>query len=274
MNELHIVDVLPGQQEVLRGRSYVSIYSPLNDDYRFGGSFERSGIRSEYGGTFQGNMASFLKVQRAPGKLDASAHVPIWTSRLLCSEWLASGKGGITAALTKSGRLGYELVIDNGLDKAITGAILLTEGKVTELELQSPPGGTRTIRFRIGSSADSNPLIDFESISHAAKFENAVNARNMVFGDTARGRIEPMLMNLVACSFPTLLGSNNPSGRFVPSFNSSGGLDLSAHAERGGVVLFLLAENHAPIPSTGLFKTKIAQAQTLYRIPLEITETE
>lgn len=274
LNELHIVDVLPGQQEVLRGRSYVSIYSPLNDDYRFGGSFERSGIRSEYGGTFQGNMASFLQVQRAPGKLDASAHVPIWTSRLLCSEWLASGKGGITAALTKSGRLGYELVIDNGLDKAITGAILLAEGKVTELELQSPPGGTRTIRFRIGSSADSNPLIDFESISHAAKFENAVNARNMVFGDTARGRIEPMLMNLVACSFPTLLGSNNPSGRFVPSFNSSGGLDLSAHAERGGVVLFLLAENHAPIPSTGLFETKIAQVQTLYRIPLEITETE
>ena len=151
---------------------------------------------------------------------------------------------------------------------------MLAEGKVTELELQSPPGGTRTIRFRISSSADSNPLIDFESISHAARFENAVNARNMVFGDTARGRIEPMLMNLVACSFPTLLGSNNPSGRFVPSFNSSGGLDLSAHAERGGVVLFLLAENHAPIPSTGLFETKIAQVQTLYRIPLEITETE
>ena len=46
LNELHIVDVLPGQQEVMRGRSYVSIYSPLNDDYRLGGSFERSGIRS------------------------------------------------------------------------------------------------------------------------------------------------------------------------------------------------------------------------------------
>ena len=274
LNELHIVDVLPGQQEVLRGRSYVSIYSPLNDDYRLGGSFERSGIRSEYGGTFQGNMASSLRVQRAPGKLDASAHVPIWTSRLLCSEWLASGKGGITAALTKSGRSSYELAIKNGLDKAITGAILLAEGKVTELELQSPPGGTLTIRVHIGSSADSNPHIDFESISHAGRFVNAVNARNMVFGDTERGRIEPMLMNLVACSFPTLLGSNNPAGHFVPSFNSSGGLDLSAHAERGGAVLFLLAENHAPIPSTGLFETKLAQTRTLYRIPLEITETD
>mgnify|MGYP007026274227 FL=1 len=55
LNELHVVDVLPGQQEVLRGRSYVSIYSPLNDDYRLGGSFEQGGIRSEYGGVGSGS---------------------------------------------------------------------------------------------------------------------------------------------------------------------------------------------------------------------------
>ena len=274
LNELHIVDVLPGQQEVLRGRSYVSVYSPLNDDYRLGGSFEQGGIRSEYGGTFRGNMASSLLVQRAPGKLEARARVPIWTSRLLCSEWLAPANGGVTAALTKNGRASYELSIKNGLDKAITGAMLLAEGKVTELELQSPPGGTRTIRVRIGSTPDSDPHIDFESISNTGRFENAVNARNMAFGDTERGRIEPMLMNLVACSFPALLGSTNPAGNLVASFNGSGGLDLSAHAERGGAVLFLLAEDHAPIPSTGLFETKLAQARTLYRIPLEITKPE
>ncbi|MCH2384093.1 MAG: hypothetical protein MK293_02415 [Pedosphaera sp.] len=274
LNELHVVDVLPGQQEVLRGRSYVSIYSPLNDDYRLGGSFEQGGIRSEYGGTFRGNMASSLRVQRAPGQLEASARVPIWTSRLLCSEWVVPANGVVAATLTKNGPANYELALKNGLDKAITGAVLLADGRVTELELQSPPGGTRTIRVRIGSSPDSDPHIDFESISHAGRFENAVNARNMVFGDTERGRIEPMLMNLVACSFPTLLGSNNPADHFVPSFNGSGGLDLSAHAERGGAVLFLLAEDHAPIPSTGLFETKLGQARTLYRIPLEITKPE
>ena len=274
LNELHIVDVLPGQQEVLRGRSYVSIYSPLNDNYRLGGSFEQGGIRSEYGGAFRGNMASSLRVQRAPSKLEASARVPIWTSRLLCSEWLAPANGGVTAALTKNGRASYELSIKNGLDKAITGAMLLVEGKVTEVELQSPPGDTRTIRVRIGSSPDSDPHIDFESFSQAGRFENAVNARNMVFGDTEGGRIDPSLVNLVACSFPALLGSSNPAGRPIGDFSSSGGLDLSAHAERGGTVLLLLAEDHAPIPSTGLFETKLAQARTLYRIPLEITETE
>ena len=274
LNELHIVDVLPGQQEVLRGRSYVSIYSPLNDDYRLGGSFEQGGIRSEYGGAFRGNMGSSLRVHRAPSKLEASARVPIWTSRLLCSEWLAPAIGGVTAAFTKDGRVSYELSIKNGLDKAITGAMLLVEGKVTEVELQSPPGGTRTIRIRIGSSPDSDPHIDFESFSHAGRFENAVNTRNQAFGDTEGGRIDPSLVNLVACSFPALLGSSNPAGRPIGDFSSSGGLDLSAHAERGGAVLFLLAEDHAPIPSTGLFETKLAQARTLYRIPLEITETE
>jgi hypothetical protein len=272
LNELHIVDVLPGQQEVLRGRSYVSIYSPLNDDYRLGGSFEQGGIRSEYGGAFRGNMASSLRVQRAPGQLEASARVPIWTSRLLCSEWLAPANGGVTAALTKNGRASFELSIKNGLDKAITGAMLLVKGKVTELELQSPPGGTLTIRVHIGSSPYAEG--EFVNISRAEKFQIAVNTRNQAFGDTEGGRIDPSLVNLVACSFPALLGSTNPAGNLVASFNGSGGLDLSAHAERGGAVLFLLAEDHAPIPSTGLFETKLAQARTLYRIPLEITGTD
>ncbi len=272
LNELHIVDVLPGQQEVLRGRSYVSIYSPLNNDYRLGGSFERGGIRSEYGGAFRGNMASSLRVQRAPGQLEASARVPIWTSRLLCSEWLAPANGGVTAALTKNGRASYELSIKNGLDKAITGAMLLVEGKVTEVELQSPPGGTRTIRVHIGSSPYAEG--EFVNISHAEKFQIAVNTRNQAFGDTEGGRIDPSLVNLVTCSFPALLGSSNPAGHPIGGFSSSGGLDLSAHTERGSAVLFLLAEDHAPIPSTGLFKTKLGQTRTLYRIPLEIAETD
>jgi len=152
--------------------------------------------------------------------------------------------------------------------------MLLVEGKVTEVELQSPPGDTRTIRVRIGSSPDSDPHIDFESFSQAGRFENAVNARNMVFGDTEGGRIDPSLVNLVACSFPALLGSSNPAGRPIGDFSSSGGLDLSAHAERGGAVLFLLAKDHTPIPSTGLFETQLGQARTLYRIPLEIIETD
>lgn len=272
LNELHIVDVLPGQQEVLRGRSYVSIYSPLNDNYRLGGSFEQGGIRSEYGGAFRGNMASSLRVQRAPGQLEASAHVPIWTSRLLCSEWLAPANGGVTAALTKNGRASFELSIKNGLDKAITGAMLLVKGKVTELELQSPPGSTLTIRVYIGSSPYAEG--EFVNISRAEKFQIAVNTRNQAFGDTEGGRIDPSLVNLVACSFPALLGSTNPAGNLKASFNGSGGLDLSAHAERDGAVLFLLAEDHAPIPSAGLFETKLAQARTLYRIPLEITGTD
>ena len=83
LNELHIVDVLPGQQEVLRGRSYVSIYSPVNDDYQLGGRYAQGAIRSEYGGTFRGNMPPSLRVQRAPGRLEATARVPIWTLSLI-----------------------------------------------------------------------------------------------------------------------------------------------------------------------------------------------
>ena len=53
-----------------------------------------------------------------------------------------------------------------------------------------------------------------------------------------------------------------------------GTAESAANAERGGAVLFLLAKDHAPIPSTGLFETQLGQARTLYRIPLEIIETD
>jgi len=273
LNELHIVDALPGRQEVMRGRSYASIYSPSNDDYLLGGGFAQGVIRSEYGGAFQGNMASTLRVQRDPGKIEASARVPIWTSRLLCSEWIAPDNGGVTATLTKKGSSDYELALQNGLDKAITSAALLADGKVTKLELQLPPGSTRTLRIQTAAS----PYVENElgSINLGRRFQDAVNTRNRAFGDTEGGRIDPVLMNIITCSFPALLRTGeNQAGPLVADFSSSGGLDLSAHAERGGTVLFLLAEDHAPIPSTGLFEPQLGQARTLYRIPLEITETD
>ena len=273
LNELHIVDVLPGHQEVLRGRSYASIYSPVNDDYRLGGSFERGGIRSEYGGASRGNVGDSLRIQHNTRKLEAVARVPIWTSRLLCSEWITPADGGITAALTKNDVDGYELAIDNQLDKAITGAALLSDGRITELELQSPPGSTRTLRIQTAASRYAEG--EFGNISRGGRFQHAVNTRNRAFGDTEGGRIDPVLMNIITCSFPTLLrtGENQPVP-LVADFSNSGGLDLSPHAERGGTVLLLLAEDHTPIPSTGLFETKLGQARTLYRIPLEITEPE
>ena len=273
LNELHIVDVLPGQQEVLRGRSYVSIYSPVNDDYQLGGRYAQGAIRSEYLGPNRGDTASSLRVDHAPGKIEASARVPIWTSRLLCSEWIAPDNGEIMATLTKNASSDYELALRNGLDKAITGAALLSDGRITELELQSPPRSTRTLSIRTGSSPTAEG--EFGNISLDGEFQTRVNARNMAFGDTESSRIKPAIMNIVTCSFPALLRTGeNQAGPLVANFISSGGLDLSANAQRGSAVLFLLAEDHAPIPSTGLFETKIAQALTLYRIPIEFTKTD
>ena len=35
-----------------------------------------------------------------------------------------------------------------------------------------------------------------------------------------------------------------------------------------------LVNDHAPIPSTGLFETKLGQAWTVYRIPLDVPNTD
>jgi len=273
LNELHIVDVLPGQQELLRGHSYVSIYSPVNDDYQLGGKYAHGAIRSEYAGSNRGDTASSLRVEHTPGKTEASARVPIWTSRLLCSEWIAPDNGEVMVTLTKKESSDYELTLRNGLDKAITGAALLSNGRITELELQQQPHSTRTLSIHTGSSPTAED--EFGNISLDGEFQIRANARNTAFGDTESSRIKPAIMNIVTCSFPSLLRTGgNQANHLVANFISSSELDLSANAKRGSNVLFLLAEDHSPIPSTGLFEAKIAKALTLYRIPLEITETD
>ncbi|GIT05791.1 MAG: hypothetical protein CM1200mP29_12020 [Verrucomicrobiota bacterium] len=114
LNELHIVDVLPGQQEVLRGRSYVSIYSPVNDDYQLGGRYAQGAIRSEYAGPNRGDTASSLGLSTPPEK---SRPAPAYRSGpAACSapngcsrQWRGM------ATLTKKHHPGYELALRNGL---------------------------------------------------------------------------------------------------------------------------------------------------------------
>lgn len=264
-NELHVVDVLPNQENMLRGRSYMSIYSPVNGRYQLGGNFAHSAIRSEYGGVFRGNLHDTLQIEYHANGFDADAKVPIWTSRLVSSEWIAQTDAGVTATLKKNNGDGYELAVYNQLKKAITGAVLLVEGKITEIDLQSLPDSESVHNIQTTNSPDIKEK--FRDNSQNERFQNAVNARNRAFGNTETSRIEPELMNLVRCSFAELLKTqdNQPAATFI----SSDGIDLSAHIQRDGAILFLLAEDHSPISSIGQFKTQIDQEQTLYRIPLE-----
>ena len=272
INEAHIVDVLPGKETTLRGRSYASIYSPSNRDYPLGGALAAGAFRPEQAGFSRGGQSSVV-IGMSPGKLEVQARVPIWTSRMFSTEWVEGGKATVQAELTRASEGGYQVKFRNGLDKPIVDAALVVDNKMAEAEgIDVAPGADGSIRLVTRTAEYAEGVVNVES----GVIKRSIQARNRAFGNTEQGRLEPVLRHFVCGSMPGALELDHMESfsRNVNHFDSSGGIDTSGLIGRGGAVLFLLVNDHAPIPSTGLFETKLGQAWTLYRIPLDVPNTD
>ena len=272
INEAHIVDVLPGKQTTLRGRSYASIYSPSNKDYSLGGAFSGGAFRAE-NTSFGSGGSSPARIGMSPGKLDVQARVPIWTSRLFSTDWIEAGQATIQARLTQPEEGTFRVDIQNGLDQSITGAALVVDGRYVgdeTINIEAGASGSmqlsrQTAEYAVGTVSSESDVV-----------RRSITARNRAFGDTENSRLDPSLLTFVCASVPGALELEriNSFTRTVKHFDSSGGMDTSKYIERGGAVLFVLLVDHAPIPSTGLFETKLSQVRTLYRIPIELPDPE
>jgi len=88
-NELHVVDVIPhGEHADLRGRSYGSIYSPVNARYIFASAEPFATFRGEFSGNFGGGQeSSRATVEQRGNSFRAEAAVPVWTSQLFVNDW-------------------------------------------------------------------------------------------------------------------------------------------------------------------------------------------
>ena len=92
-NELHVVDVLlKGDAAELRGRSYSSIYSPVNAGYRVESQGQFSTFRGEFQSSWSGGQeGEKIEVMQNGDNYKASIFVPVWTSQLYVSDWWESG---------------------------------------------------------------------------------------------------------------------------------------------------------------------------------------
>ncbi|MEE2614714.1 MAG: hypothetical protein VYC62_03895 [Verrucomicrobiota bacterium] len=272
INELHIVDVLPGDQVTLRGRSYASIYSPSNKDYPMGGSLALGAFRSELSSFSNGGGNQPLLIGLSPGKLEAKARVPIWTSRLFSSEWVNGAASNIQTTITKQNDDAYQLEIQNGLDKPIIGAAFVAMQRIVyDDSININPGASGILKLQRSDSK----VLDVIS-SSSSSIRSSIQSRNRAFGNAELSRIDPDLMNIVTGSFPGALEleSITQFKKDVNQFDSSGGMDASGYIERDGSVLFVFVQDHAPIQSTGLFESKLGKSHTLYRIPIKLPYNE
>jgi hypothetical protein len=260
-NELHVVDVFPsGQRTELRGHSFGSIYSPVNQQYQFQSAASAAAFRGESSGGYGSQSGDQRgRVVQSENSFKADVFVPVWTSQLYVSDWLQTAEAPFFASVENSTG-GWKATVQNRLDKPLTHACLVLNGQLFELG-QVPARQTRS--FTRASSGNNMPLGNFVS-QHGASFQNAVQQRRSAFGAMEGGRLDDLPNSCMAASFLAHLNGQGANNAFVapPSF------DLSRAADAGSAILLAWSDDQSPAKPLNQFSPRRKTVNTLWRLTL------
>lgn len=263
-NELHVVDVLPaGGQAELRGRTFVSIYSPVNTTYPVTARQTIATLRRELRDRWSGaELEERSGIRQTGDNFQAQLFVPVWTSRLYVNDWWEAASPPLTLRL-RANAGGWDGTVENRLDQTLTEARLVVAGVVFELgELRA--GRPTTFQF---TAAQGRALKDFVS-SFSQDFQGAVQSRRAAFGRSHW--LDNLPADSQAASFAAQLAPlTDPSGR---NYITPPGWDLSPVVERGQAVLLAWAAESAPVTPLYQFKPKRIHRNTLYRLAVTVSE--
>jgi hypothetical protein len=265
-NELHIVDVLPlGEQADLRGRTYASIYSPVNAKYKMASEEPFATLRGEFLGNYNrgGIDASRANVEQKGNSFLAEVSVPVWTSQLFVSDWWRQGATPLKVSVTPDGAQ-WQVQVENRLETTLTKAKLVIENSILDLG-EVPRHETKT--FQVARSSGT-PLQSFV-VQYAGNFEQAVNQRQSAFGNERAAQIQDVPNGTMAISFISQFHQTTQHG-YYQRFITPPGLDLAPLVERGDAVLLAWAENYAPAKGLNRFSPRRSDRDTLLRVAVPI----
>ncbi|WP_150107564.1 hypothetical protein [Pedosphaera parvula] len=258
-NELHLVDVLMnGKQAELRGRTYASIYSPVNAKYKIENQQHFSTFRGEYVGSWGGGSHDSEQadiVQNGDNFL-AEIFVPVWTSQLYVSDWWQSAALPINFTITSEGN-DWVVTVENHLDQPLTEVHLVVSGKILDLK-EIPAEKPKTFRL---SKNDGMGLKDFVW-QHGSGFQSAVGGRHQAFGMGGQSQINDLPNSCVAISFLSYLAQTQGQRELV----TPPGMDLSPVAEHDNAILLAWESDSAPIKPMNQFPTRRSHKNTLWRM--------
>jgi hypothetical protein len=265
-NELHVVDVLPlGEHADMRGRTFGSIYSPVNARYKLASDQPFATLRGEFLGNFYrgGAEASRANVEQKGNSFAAEISVPVWTSQLFVSDWWRQDTVPLKVSVTPDGSQ-WQVQVENRLETSLTKLKLVIENSVLDLG-DLPAKQTRVFRPAKNSGT---PLQTFV-LQHAGNFEHAVNQRQTAFGDERAAQIQDIPHGTMAVSFISQYHQSNQYGQYQ-RFITPPGLDLAPLIERGDAVLLAWADNYAPIKAMNRFSPRRSDRDTLLRVAIPI----
>ncbi len=264
-NELHLVDVLAkGEGSELRGRTYASIYSPVNQKYRVESAEDFAAFRGEFQASWSGNQdTEKADVVQNGDNFKAEIFVPVWTSQLYASDWLQSSDMPFTYTVKVEGG-DWVVQVNNRLDHKLEHAhMVMPEGAGLVVELGEVPAG-QAKTFRVHRNQGMQ-LRDFVN-QHGAGFQNASQARQHAFGNSGSGQISDLPNASMAVSFISKLYDQQMH------FIAPPGLDLSDVVERGNAVLLAWSADYSPIRGMNQFSPRRTHKDTLWRMAVPLTE--
>lgn len=255
-NELHVVDVLPhGERADIRGRSYGSMYSPVNDRYEFASEEPFATWRGEYLGNYGGGQDSSRSVvQQQSAGFRARASVPVWTSQLFVGDWMRQDAAPVLLTVTDK-----EFVIDNNLDVPLTQVRVVLGSRVFEL----PDVPAQEKKSFVRSMQSSTSIESFVS-THTRNFSGAVNARRQAFSThgAEQGTINNPAAGSAAVAYLGLMEKANS----YESFQTTRGLSLLDTMQRGDATLFAWLPNHSLTKPFNRFTASRGVKNTLLRV--------
>ena len=261
-NELHLVDVLRhGDRAELRGRTYLSIYSPNNAKFPLESKQKYATLRSEFLGMGT-DAAERASVSQNGDSFKAEVFVPVWTSQLYLSDWWQSVAAPFDVSVTAQGD-GWNVTVVNHLEQPVKSAQLVIAGRVVALgEIAAGQSRTFPVQRETGLA-----LGDFVR-QHGSGFQHVAQQRQSAFGASKGGRLDDLPGSTLTASFLAQLG---PGQNYQGGFVLPPGLDLSPSVDRGGAFLFAYTPDAAPVASLNQFKPRRLAKNTMWRIPISMT---
>jgi hypothetical protein len=261
-NELNVVDILPdNDRAVLRGQTYISIYSPNNAHYQLASNQKFASLRGEYMGNFGGNQeGGRATVDQTGNNFHADAFVPVWTSQLFVSDWVEPAALPLDMTV-RPGNDGWAVTVNNGLDHSLPGLRVILDGRIYLLG-DIPASQTKTFAVK----ASQGSLVSDMARQYGDRFRNAVGNLNRSFGNNSN----PITDVPQAATAASFLSFVNMGGQQTwNNFTGPSNLDLSRFTGEGYAILLAWDAGHSPV-ALNQFTPKRYHSDTLYRLVVPV----
>ncbi|MDG1891941.1 MAG: hypothetical protein P8L18_11575 [Verrucomicrobiota bacterium] len=267
-NELHILDVIPyGEEVVMRGRSYGSLYAPSTKEYPFSSTRALSSLRAEAQAAWRGHTGGSKRIELSQETrgFKAKVTVPVWTNCLLVSDWYENPETAPIEAMLQQESAGLgSLEIRNHLPHAFKTMRLFYKDRVYALQgIKAGPSSRQTFHLSEASSDLLEPFLREET----SLFAQALTSRSRALGNTIRVNETPETSAALSFMDASQKISNN-NQTYVHGRN----LDLTRFLESQHAVLLAWSDSGIGTPSLGRFEAKRGKRQTLVRIVIPLVE--